>query len=137
MINFNKTTEYALRIMSHMAQDEKRLYKSDEVYEDLKIPFRYLRRLMTKLSKAGLLVSIQGKYGGFRIKEELQNINLLDIVLAVGEGKKTNECFFGYETCPLTSTCSMHDKWKSVQDEMNKVLQSTTLQDLKKKKPRN
>jgi len=131
MISFSKTTEYAFRIMSHFAQNENKLYKSDEVYEELQIPFRYMRRLLTHLSNEGLLTSIQGKFGGYKLAKKLDEINLHDIVQAIDENKKQKECFFGFEKCPLTERCSMHDKWKNVQSTINSVLESTTLKDIK------
>ena len=66
-MNFNKTTEYAFRILSFMAEDESRIYSVDEIFKNLKIPYRYLRKLMTNLSKSELILSVQGKSGGFRI----------------------------------------------------------------------
>ena len=56
-MNFNRTTEYALQIMSLMARDEARLYRTDDIYDKLKIPYRYLRKLMTGLAKSGLSVT--------------------------------------------------------------------------------
>ena len=135
MLHFNKTTEYAFRIMSFMAQDKDKLYRSDDVYEELQIPFRYLRRIMTRLSREGLLLSIKGKYGGFRIEKELGDITLFDIVQAIGENKKPNECFFGYEKCPLTNKCSMHDNWSEVKQNIDTVLKSTTLLKIKEHSP--
>ena len=97
-MNFKKTTEYALRILSHMAIDEKKLYSTKEIYESLSIPFRYLRKQMTILSKSEFLESVQGKYGGYRISKNLNEITLLNIIDATGDTQLANECFFGYKT---------------------------------------
>lgn len=130
MLKFSKTSEYAFRILSHFAADEDRLYKSDDLFEELDIPFRYLRRLLSKLAKGGLLLSIQGKHGGFKLAKPKSEISLLDIVNAVEEKRSTSECFFGFESCPLNNRCSMHDKWMSVQDNINEILLKTTLEEL-------
>jgi len=111
-----------------MAKDKNKLYKSDEIYKDLQIPFRYLRRLLTKLTNSGLLTSIQGKFGGYQIKHDLSKIRLYDIINAVEEREEPNECFFGYKTCPLNDKCSMHDKWYDVQKNITSVLKNTSLQ---------
>ena len=66
-MNFSKTTEYALRILSYMSLDENRLYTANDLFDKLQIPFRYLRKQMNFLLKQGLLVSIQGKQGGYQI----------------------------------------------------------------------
>ena len=98
-MNFSKTTEYALRIMSFMAMDEKKLYSANDIYENLEIPFRYLRKLLTTLSKSGLLISVQGKSGGYRISKNLCEISLFDIVNAMGDNPINNEGFFGFHDC--------------------------------------
>ena len=54
-MNINKTAEYALRIFGYMALDDNKLYSANDIYENLKIPFRYLRKLLTTLSKSDLI----------------------------------------------------------------------------------
>jgi len=134
-MNFSKTTEYALRIMSFMAMDEKKLYSANYIYKNLKIPFRYLRKLMTTLSKSGLLISVQGKSGGYRISKDLSKISLFDIVNATGDNPINNECFFGFHDCAFVKKCAMHDKWAAVRENINQVLTTTTLAEVKKTGP--
>ena len=130
-MNFNKTTEYALQILSYMATDEKKLYSTNDIYKALKIPFRYLRKQMTILSKTELIESIQGKYGGYKFSKKISEISLLDIVNATENTKINNECFFGYQNCALTTVCVMHNKWASVKANISKVLKTTSLKDIK------
>ena len=129
---FNKTTEYALRIMNFMAMDEKKLYSARDIYKNLRIPFRYLRKQLTILSKSGLIISVQGKNGGYRIAKNLSEISLLDITNVAGDNKINNECFFGFTSCAFEKKCAMHEKWAAVSNCINDVLISTTLEELKK-----
>jgi len=129
-MNFKRTTEYALRIMSFMATDQKRLFSSNEIFENLNIPFRYLRKILLVLSKDGMINSVQGKYGGYRITRELSKISLLDIIRAVGDDQINKECFFGFQNCAFSQKCSMHYKWASVRENVNQVLSSTTLDEV-------
>ncbi len=135
-MNFSTTTEYALRIMSYMCIDEKRMYKATDIIEDLNIPHRYLRKLMTKLSKSDIVKSIQGKYGGYLIARELEDISLLDIVLAAGEKFNQSECFFGLKSCTYSVECKMHKEWAEINMRIHDVLSSTTLLDIKKSNPK-
>jgi Rrf2 family protein len=130
-MNFSKTTEYALRILSYMSLDETKLYSANELFEKLQIPFRYLRKQMNFLLKQGFLVSIQGKQGGYQIARPLNEISLMDIVEATDDNKMENMCFFGFHECPLTKHCAMHDKWGDVRDQTLNILKTTTLLDLK------
>jgi Rrf2 family transcriptional regulator, iron-sulfur cluster assembly transcription factor len=130
-MNFNKTTEYSLRILSFMALDEKRLYSADYLFENIDIPFRYLRKLMTLLSKGDLIESVQGKGGGYRFSKNLDNISLLDIVQSVGDDIPVERCFFGFENCALRTPCAMHNKWIAIRENIRIVLKTTTLADFK------
>jgi Rrf2 family transcriptional regulator, nitric oxide-sensitive transcriptional repressor len=130
-MNFNKTTEYALRILSYMATDEAKLYSADEIFQNLKIPYRYLRKQLTILSKSGLMISVQGIRGGYRLAKPNKDISLLDIVTACGEDFISDMCFFGMRECSFGQKCAMHDKWDVVKDNIRKVLGATTLADLK------
>ena len=134
-MNFSKTAEYALRIMSFMAMDEKRLYSSKEIFQNLNIPFRYLRKLLIVLSKSGLINSVQGKNGGYRISRNLSEISLLDIIYASGDYQSNNECFFGFQNCAFVKKCAMHDKWAAVHESINNILTSTSLAELKETGP--
>ena len=134
-MNFSKTTEYALRIMSFMAMDEQKLYTTNELFENLNIPFRYLRKLMINLSKSDILNSTQGKNGGYRIAKKPIDISLLDIIHANGEDPVGNICFFGFEKCAFVEKCVMHEKWAIVRENINHVLSETTLAEIKESGP--
>ena len=118
-----------------MARDEARLYRTDDIYDKLKIPYRYLRKLMTGLAKSGLIVSEQGKFGGYRIARPLEAISFMDILEAGGESYFSNTCFFGFGDCALTHRCMMHDKWISIRESTRLVLVNTTLAEVKKHGP--
>ena len=130
-MEFTKTTEYALRILSFMAMDETKLYSAKDLYENLQIPFRYLRKMLTTLSKSGLMTSVQGKSGGYRIAKKLSDIYLLDIIRAVGDDHINNTCFFGFENCAFMKKCAMHDKWTLVRENINHILTTTNLAEIK------
>lgn len=130
-MKFSKTTEYAFRILSFMAQDESKLYNVDEIFERLRIPYRYLRKLMTNLTRSGLIVSIQGKNGGYKISRKTEKIKLLEILQAVDPEYLSGKCFFGFDNCALQIPCIMHSQWTAIRTNINTVLAGTTLADVK------
>jgi len=134
-MNFSKTTEYALRILSFMAADETKLHTANDIFDNLKIPFRYLRKQLTILTRNGLLTSTQGKAGGYKISKKLDEVSLLDIVEATGDDVISDHCFFGFDDCAFIQKCSMHDKWAEVRNNIYEVLSSTSLADLKEQGP--
>ena len=136
-MNLSKTTQYALRILNLMAEDAEKMYSSVYLYSELNIPKKYLQRLLTDLSKNGLINSIQGRNGGYAFAKKIDTIFLSDIVEAVEGFQKEPSCFFGFETCILDDPCAMHDIWASSQNEIIKILSKTRLTDLKLKTKNN
>ncbi len=130
-MNFSKTTEYSLRILSFMAIDETRLYNAEQLCGCLEIPYRYLRKQLTKLTKSGLLISLQGKNGGYKMSRPSKEISLWEIVKATEGEQNQHECLLGFDNCVFGAKCSLHEKWKTVQDSINDMLKSTTLAELK------
>lgn len=130
-MDFTKTTEYAFRILIYMAIDESHLYSVDEIFNKLQIPYRYLRKLMTNLTKSDFIVSIQGKNGGYKISKRLENVSLLDIITIVDPEYLSGKCFFGFENCTLQPVCAMHDQWEAVRTNITAILGNTSLADLK------
>jgi len=130
-MKFNKTTEYAFRILSFMAKDESRIYSVDEIFEKLQIPYRYLRKLMTNLSRSEFIDSVQGKNGGYQISKKTEDIKLLDIINVVDPEYLTGKCFFGFENCALQSACTMHDQWTDVRTNISAILSNTSLAEIK------
>jgi Rrf2 family protein len=133
-MKFSKTTEYAFRILSFMAQDETKLYNVDEIFEKLRVPYRYLRKLMTNLTRSGFIVSIQGKNGGYKISRKTEEIRLLEILQAVDPEYLSGKCFFGFDNCALQVPCIMHDQWTIVRTNINNILAGTSLADVKQTK---
>lgn len=129
-MTLSKTTEYALRVLTLMASDTDKVYTSAYLHGKLKIPKKYLQRLLTDLSKNGLITSIQGRSGGFVFAKKIEKIFISDIIEAVEGFKKEPSCFFGFEKCALENPCAMHEVWSKSQHDLIKVLSSTRLVDL-------
>ena len=68
----NKTTEYALTILGFMATRNENMYSAEHLHQQLNIPRRYLRRLLTDLASHGFLKSISGRNGGFAFARDLK-----------------------------------------------------------------
>ncbi len=130
-MDFSKTTQYALRTLSYMAQDDSKIYIAKELHEKLKIPQQYLRALLKDLSKAGLLISMKGKGGGFVFARSTDSIYLADIVSVTEKNEILNSCIFGFKNCLLKEKCAMHDKWAASKDNIIQILQTTTLATMK------
>jgi Rrf2 family transcriptional regulator, iron-sulfur cluster assembly transcription factor len=131
-MNFNKTTEYSLRILSFMSLDEKKLCSAELLHEKLKIPKKYLQRLLTDLARNGFIKSERGRNGGFAFARSTDQIFLSEIISSAEGFNWSPKCLFGFGECAFNNKCVMHDKWALAHENFVKMLSTTRLSDLKK-----
>lgn len=130
-MNLQKTTQYALKVLSRMAMEGDQLFTADRLSEDTGIPKRYLRRLMTELSKAGFLKVSRGRNGGFSFARNASGITLFDIISFFETDSLTDQCILGCSFCILDAPCIMHEQWVEAQSHTLNILKKTTLGSLK------
>ena len=129
-MTITKTTAYALRTLGHMAAREHEVHSADALHSALKIPKKYLQRMLTDLARSGLLRSTRGRNGGFVLARKTKDISLAQIVHAVEGSKKQPDCFFGFAHCALDAPCAMHEIWVSSRGAIRDALTSTSLADI-------
>lgn len=128
-MRLSKTSEYALRILSFMAKEPEPLYSAKFLVEKLNISDKYLRRLMTNLTKSGFIRSAQGRDGGYSFAKKLNEIVLADIINSVEGMEKYMGCVLGFDQCSDTNPCVMHSTWVDVREKFNETFQNKTLAD--------
>jgi Rrf2 family protein len=129
-MNLTSTSRYAIRILSFMALQENELVSAKFLVEKLNISDKYLRGLMTKLTKQGLIRSIQGRDGGYMINKPYNALFLIEIIKAVEEVDKYVGCVLGFEECSAANPCALHDKWNEIKTDTVTFLTTTTLADI-------
>jgi hypothetical protein len=70
----NRDTDYALRAMSFIVKYNKKIVSVAELVKSLKIPQPFLRKILQKLNKQGILKSYKGKDGGFLLAKPANKI---------------------------------------------------------------
>ena len=132
-----RTSEYAFGILSYMATTDKELFSANLLHENLDIPPRYLSRLLTDLTKVGLIKSNRGRNGGYYFGKNLYEIHLSDIVDAVEGFESFNRCIIGKYQCDPDKPCPMHSIWAETKEKILNTLKNTTLADLRNKEIEN
>ena len=129
---FSKTTEYAIRILTYMQVNEKTYYSAKTIHEELDLPYKYVTKLMTSLSKEKLIKSQMGRMGGFYLAKSPKKIFLKDIIKATHDFKKLHSCVLGHSKCSDKDPCSMHHQWVPIKEEIVNLVQTLTLEELGK-----
>jgi len=102
------------------------------------LPLSYLEHLVAKLREAGLVTSVRGARGGYRLARAPEEIEMLDVVQALEGQIAPMECFEldseGRVLCSHESdgdrACATKLLWTRVHGGITKALTTTTLADL-------
>ena len=93
----------------------------------------YLEQLMGLLRRAGLVESIRGARGGYRLTRHPSAVTVGEVVRALEGPIAPVECAseaVGPGCCERVSDCASRQLWQKVRDSIVTVLDSTTLADL-------
>lgn len=93
------------------------------------ISLSYLEQLFGKLRRHGLVESVRGPGGGYRLARPTESVSVSEIIQAVDERLDATQCG-GLENCQEDERCMTHGLWTTLNDKLNEYLSSVTLQDL-------
>ncbi|MFN0316432.1 MAG: Fe-S cluster assembly transcriptional regulator IscR [Burkholderiales bacterium] len=97
------------------------------ISERQKISLSYLEQLFGRLRREGLVSSVRGPGGGYRLGKALEDISVAEIILAVDEPIDTTGCA-GQENCKDdNSKCLTHDLWMALNQKIFDYLGSVSL----------
>lgn len=130
---------YALRFMLYLARHNNGSYTAlKDVSEKENISIKYLEQITSLLSKFGLLLSVRGPQGGYRLAKNPDEYTVAEI-LRITEGSLAPvACLETPENiCPRKESCPTLSLWEGLQKTVNDYLSGVTLEDLLNKETEN
>lgn len=124
-------TDYALRLLMHLAVTPGRLVTITEVAEAFAISRNHLVKVAHELGKAGFVETMRGRGGGLRLARPPEKIVIGDVVRAMEEDFRIVECFDREaNTCCIAPACRLKRLLRDALEAWAAVLDDATLADL-------
>ena len=124
-------TDYALRLLMHLAVTPDRLATISEVAEAFAISRNHLVKVAHGLGQAGFIETLRGRGGGLRLARAPEDIVVGDLVRAMEEDFRIVECFDpAANTCRISPACRLKGLLGDALDAWLAVLDEATLADL-------
>jgi len=98
-----------------------------EIADRQGISLAYLEQLFCKLRRSGLVASVRGPGGGYRLGREAQAIPIADIILAVDDRLCADE---EAATEAEAGDCAIRALWRALADHVRSFLCSVSLADV-------
>jgi len=131
MIRINRQTDYAIRLILYLAQQEIGTRVSTaEVRKEMKIPPALAQRIVADLARGEFIQTFPGRDGGLILARSAQEINLRQIVEHF-EGKFfISDCLVDKGNCPFDNKCPVRLRWTRLQSHIVLELEQITFKDL-------
>ena len=129
-----RDTDYAFRLTAQLAQlaqgyGDGSTFSARLLAEDNDVSYTLTCKILQKLAAAGIVESIMGPKGGFRLAQKPEKIAFKQIVEAIQGPVSVNRCLMGDFKCPLKAKCPAHPKLAELQTQINVYLKDLTLQE--------
>lgn len=100
-----------------------------DISERQGISISYLEQLFAKLRRKGLVSSVRGPGGGYRLSRDGNTIFVAEVIDAVDESVDATRCQ-GMGDCQNGETCLTHDLWQQLSAEIHKFFGGISVQSL-------
>ena len=123
-------SDYALRAVAELAAAGDALLKREAIASHQDIPVDFLETVLLSLKHAGIVQSLRGANGGFRLARAADSISLADVIRAVDgpvadvRGERAEEVEYGGPAEHLQQV------WIAVRASLRQILEGISVQDL-------
>jgi Rrf2 family iron-sulfur cluster assembly transcriptional regulator len=100
-----------------------------DISDRQEISLSYLEQLFAKLRRHGVVSSVRGPGGGYKLNRPMEEISMSDIVIAIDEPVDATKCH-GAADCQNGSQCLTHSLWVDLSEKIYAFLSEITIADL-------
>jgi Rrf2 family transcriptional regulator, iron-sulfur cluster assembly transcription factor len=124
---------YAVMAMTDLARHgQGRAVSLAEIAQRQEISLAYLEQLFARLRRAGLVCSVRGPGGGYKLAHTAAETRISQIVLAVDEPLRATRCKGHSATGCMAKgeRCLTHGLWEALGQKIESYLASISLEDV-------
>jgi len=136
-MKLSKKGEYALRSLINLgiaAEVGRSLVQVSELADNEQLPVKFLEQIMQALKDAGLIVSVRGKFGGYRLAKSPRQIPIGQVVRLIDGPLAPIGCVsqsaYTPCTCPDETHCGLRMLMLDVRNAIANILDRYTLADV-------
>src|SRR6201997_2122492 len=131
MLRLTKKADYGLMALKYLAeQKDGSAHSAKDIAEAYHIPPQLLAKILQTLAKSGLLVSHAGTNGGYALAKSAKDISAFEVIRAIDGPLFITSCITIHGACDLTSTCTIKEPLRKVNDSIKELLSGIYISDL-------
>ena len=131
-LRLSTRARYGLKAMVDLAAEEgTEPVAVNTLAERQGVSVAYLEQLIAQLKKAGLVTSVRGAQGGYRLSRAPEQITVGEVLTALEGSTALVDCVaLSSSGCENACSCSARPLWLKLQSRIDEVLNNTTIRDM-------
>lgn len=127
MLKLSKLADYATVLMTAIASEPERLHNGQELAARTHVPVPTVAKLLKTLARGGLLESLRGAHGGYKLARAPEKLSVAEIIRALEGPIAVTECSTHGGGCCIESHCATRANWRLINTAIRQALEAVTL----------
>ncbi len=131
MLKLTKKADYGLIDLRHLAvTNHGGTASAKEIADAYGIPLPLLAKILQKLTKTGLLQSVSGSSGGYKLARRPEEISALEVIHAIDGPIILTTCFTAHGRCDQSEKCTVREPLRKVHEAIIHLLDRITISEM-------
>lgn len=130
MLRISRITDYGTMILVHLASRGGRVCSASDVAAATHVALPTVQKILKLLARSGLIASVRGAEGGYRLGREARSISAAEILDVLEGPVAITECSQTDGRCELEPMCQVGGAWQKINRSIRVALTDITLADL-------
>jgi Rrf2 family protein len=130
VLKLTKKADYGLIALRHLASIPGATASTKDIADAYHLPVPLLAKVLQKLAREKILVSVAGTNGGYKLARDARRITALEVVRAIDGPVILTHCFTEHGTCDQSENCTVREPLRRVHEAILELLHKFTITDL-------
>jgi Rrf2 family iron-sulfur cluster assembly transcriptional regulator len=126
--------EYGIHFSAYLAEKyrgDTPVVNAAEIAAEQNIAMQYAQQILLRLREGGIIESVRGPRGGYRLIRDPREITLYDVIMAAEGGTIEVICEskpLSLERCSPKTHCNLRSVWFGLRDQVDSYLKGLSLE---------
>jgi FeS assembly SUF system regulator len=132
VLRIARLTDYAIVLLTRLATAEGGgVLAAAELAGASQLPYATVSKILKALSRAGLVISLRGVQGGYRLARPANRVSVAEIIAAIEGPIALTECSADAPgLCDLEAACPVRRNWQRINATVREALDHLTLEEM-------
>lgn len=131
MIKLSRLADYAVVLLTQMGPEPKGVHNALELAVSTGLPVPTVSKVLSNLARQGVLLSVRGAKGGYRLGAAPERISVARVIAAIDGPIALTQCVdHTAEDCTVEALCPSRAGWHKINQAVERALAEVTIADL-------